>query len=320
MLYVAGEIIVWMVLAFALGLLIGWFVWGLRQRKTAPAVAPTARPAPPSDVESVTVRPVPKAAPVASAPEEALPVTPPAGQPAVPLAPPLAPAAAAETDLDDQGPAVRIIAPAEQTAPIAPDEAAAASEPLDAADPTVASPPAYAPEPSATGDAEPATGIGEPPLPAPESAGNEELASLVADEPAWRDDMATPAHGQPVTALSGDPVETAATAAAAPTTTAASPAAPPPDTSGAASALGRPVAPDDLKAIRGVDERIEVILRESGIVTWRDLAGASPERLRTLLDLAGDQFRVHDPGSWPEQAGLAADGRWHELALLQASL
>jgi predicted flap endonuclease-1-like 5' DNA nuclease len=35
MLYVAGEILVWMVLAFLLGLLVGWFVWGYRSRATA---------------------------------------------------------------------------------------------------------------------------------------------------------------------------------------------------------------------------------------------------------------------------------------------
>jgi hypothetical protein len=42
--------------------------------------------------------------------------------------------------------------------------------------------------------------------------------------------------------------------------------------------------------------------------------------LRTLLDLAGDQYRVHDPTTWPEQAGLACDGRWDDLVALQAGL
>ncbi|HEY8092972.1 MAG TPA: hypothetical protein VID93_04295 [Acidimicrobiales bacterium] len=35
MLYVAGEILVWMVLAFILGLALGWFVWGYRSRAEA---------------------------------------------------------------------------------------------------------------------------------------------------------------------------------------------------------------------------------------------------------------------------------------------
>ena len=32
MLYVAGEILVWMVLAFILGIVIGWLLWGYRSR------------------------------------------------------------------------------------------------------------------------------------------------------------------------------------------------------------------------------------------------------------------------------------------------
>ncbi len=38
MLYVAGEIFVWMVLAFALGIAVGWFVWGYHSKSEA---APT---------------------------------------------------------------------------------------------------------------------------------------------------------------------------------------------------------------------------------------------------------------------------------------
>ena len=34
MLYVAGEIFLWMALAFVLGVLVGWFVWGVRRRST----------------------------------------------------------------------------------------------------------------------------------------------------------------------------------------------------------------------------------------------------------------------------------------------
>jgi len=29
---------------------------------------------------------------------------------------------------------------------------------------------------------------------------------------------------------------------------------------------------------------------------------------------------MHDPGSWPQQAGLAAEGKWDELQTLQDNL
>jgi uncharacterized protein HemX len=35
MLYVAGEILLWMLLAFLLGLGLGWLIWGLRSREDA---------------------------------------------------------------------------------------------------------------------------------------------------------------------------------------------------------------------------------------------------------------------------------------------
>jgi predicted flap endonuclease-1-like 5' DNA nuclease len=35
MLYVAGEILIWMALAFALGILVGWLVWGYRSKAEA---------------------------------------------------------------------------------------------------------------------------------------------------------------------------------------------------------------------------------------------------------------------------------------------
>lgn len=97
-------------------------------------------------------------------------------------------------------------------------------------------------------------------------------------------------------------------------------AATPPDLAAGSSALGKRLATDDLKVVEGVGPRIEAILKESGIGTWSELAAASPERIRTILDLAGDQFRIHDPATWPHQASLAEQGRWDELVGLQASL
>ena len=87
MLYVAGQIVLWMILAFLLGLGVGFFVWGVRQRRTAEEAAAALAPTPVvAEVESVTVRPVVRAAEPVPAPVPALPVTPPAGQPAVPVA------------------------------------------------------------------------------------------------------------------------------------------------------------------------------------------------------------------------------------------
>ena len=81
-----------------------------------------------------------------------------------------------------------------------------------------------------------------------------------------------------------------------------------------------PGEPDDLKVIEGIGPKIEGLLNDDGIHTWRQLADAAVDRLQTVLDRAGPRYRVHDPGTWPQQAGLAAEGRWQELEKLKDEL
>ncbi len=74
-----------------------------------------------------------------------------------------------------------------------------------------------------------------------------------------------------------------------------------------------PSNPEDLKIVEGVGPKIEQLLKNGGVKTWRDLAGTSVDRLKSILDAAGDRYRIHDPSTWPEQAQLAADGDWEKL-------
>jgi predicted flap endonuclease-1-like 5' DNA nuclease len=77
---------------------------------------------------------------------------------------------------------------------------------------------------------------------------------------------------------------------------------------------------DQLEIIEGIGPKIADLLRAQGVTTFRQLAETSPERLRVILDAAGPAYRIADPGTWPEQAALAADNRWESLAALQAVL
>ncbi len=251
MLYVAGEILLWMILAFALGVLVGWFVWGIRRRDSTPVVAEATTTAAAATTESVTVRPV--VMPVEEPAVPDLPATPPAGQPAV--------VAAAEVS---NGPAVET-----------------SDGPVTEAEP-----------------------------------GAEPVSEPLSDEPVTEE-----------VAVVGPPDETAEVDAAAfadesPATTpwAAPSAAHGPDLASGAAALGKPLAVDDLTVVEGIGPGVEGVLKESGIHTWDELAHTDTDRLRRILDLAGDQYRVHDPGTWPHQAALATEGRWDELLALQATL
>lgn len=70
---------------------------------------------------------------------------------------------------------------------------------------------------------------------------------------------------------------------------------------------------EDLKVIEGIGPKIEGLLKAAGILNWGDLAAASVERLRGILDAAGENFRMAEPGTWPKQATLAHQGKWEEL-------
>ena len=58
----------------------------------------------------------------------------------------------------------------------------------------------------------------------------------------------------------------------------------------------------------------------AGIMTFADLAGSDVDKLKDILSEAGPRFAAHNPGTWPQQASLAADGKWDELKTLQESL
>ena len=81
----------------------------------------------------------------------------------------------------------------------------------------------------------------------------------------------------------------------------------------AAAAAGGPGQRDDLKKIEGIGPKIQKLLNDDQIFTFTELADVPMDRLKGLLRRAGDRYRMHDPTSWPDQAKLAAEGRWKEL-------
>ncbi len=83
---------------------------------------------------------------------------------------------------------------------------------------------------------------------------------------------------------------------------------------------GKKIKADDLKVVEGIGPKIEELLHNAGITTWAALADAELETIQSVLDEAGSNFRIADPGTWSQQARLAADGQWEELEQLQDSL
>ncbi|PPD58089.1 hypothetical protein JP09_007335 [Dehalogenimonas etheniformans] len=78
--------------------------------------------------------------------------------------------------------------------------------------------------------------------------------------------------------------------------------------------------PDDLTIIEGIGLKIGELLNQNGIHTFAQLATTSVQRLQTILNTGGTRFAIADPGTWPEQAKLARDGKWDAFKTLTDNL
>jgi hypothetical protein len=91
---------------------------------------------------------------------------------------------------------------------------------------------------------------------------------------------------------------------------------------GASQPDAMPAAPpmrEDLTRIEGIGPQLQDILYNGGITTFKALADAAPDAIKSMVDAAGFSAPF-DPASWPRQAGLAAAGDWDALTKLQDEL
>lgn len=77
---------------------------------------------------------------------------------------------------------------------------------------------------------------------------------------------------------------------------------------------------DDLSVVEGIGPKIQELLYQYGIRTYRQLAETDVARLKEILSEAGPQLAMHDPGTWPSQANLAANDQWEALKSIQGFL
>ena len=78
--------------------------------------------------------------------------------------------------------------------------------------------------------------------------------------------------------------------------------------------------PNDLKVVEGIGPKIEGLLKDGGINTWSELSKTDVSRIQEILDAAGPRYKLAVPRTWPQQAGLAAAGDWSALKSLQDDL
>jgi len=77
---------------------------------------------------------------------------------------------------------------------------------------------------------------------------------------------------------------------------------------------------DDLTKIEGIGKKIEGLLYKNTLYTYRQLSKSTITGLKVILESGGKKYSMHNPGTWPKQAKLAAAAKWEDLALLQQQL
>lgn len=78
---------------------------------------------------------------------------------------------------------------------------------------------------------------------------------------------------------------------------------------------------DNLQIIEGIGPKMEEVLQNAGVQTWKELASKTPVDLRNLLDQAdASKYKIIDPSTWSDQAQLAVNGKWEELIVMQKTL
>ena len=77
---------------------------------------------------------------------------------------------------------------------------------------------------------------------------------------------------------------------------------------------------DDLKKIEGIGPKASEALVAAGIDTFAKLAKSDPANIKEILVAASSRMAHLEPGTWPQQSELAAEGKWDELQVLQDKL
>ncbi len=78
--------------------------------------------------------------------------------------------------------------------------------------------------------------------------------------------------------------------------------------------------PNDLTVVEGIGPKINELFNNAGVNTFAQLAQQTVPQMQKVLDDAGARYKLAKPGTWAQQAALAAENKWAELKALQEKL
>jgi len=81
--------------------------------------------------------------------------------------------------------------------------------------------------------------------------------------------------------------------------------------------VAKKVEKERLRKVEGIGPKIEQLLHDNGILSFKQLSKSKSTKLKKILADAGSRYKMHDPTTWPEQAAMAAKGEWDKLKSYQ---
>jgi len=88
----------------------------------------------------------------------------------------------------------------------------------------------------------------------------------------------------------------------------------------AKAVFGKKIKENDLTVVEGIGPKIQGLFHNHNVTTWKALSECSVDKCQSVLDSGGERYKIHKPGTWPDQAKMAYQGRWEELLRWQNEL
>lgn len=92
------------------------------------------------------------------------------------------------------------------------------------------------------------------------------------------------------------------------------------DAAAAKTVFGKNIKENDLTIVEGIGPKIQELFHNHYVNTWKALSECSIDKCKQILNSGGERFAIHNPGTWPEQANMAYEGRWEALLKWQDEL
>ncbi|WP_298237354.1 hypothetical protein [uncultured Algibacter sp.] len=92
------------------------------------------------------------------------------------------------------------------------------------------------------------------------------------------------------------------------------------DAAAAKAVFGKSIKENDLTVVEGIGPKIQELFHNHDVKTWKALSECTVDKCQSVLDSGGERFKIHNPGTWPEQAKMAYEGNWKALLKWQDEL